>query len=79
MAFRIPALVAIAGISFACAALLRRAHRQQLSQRSPAKPPALQTWEGEGGGLPDGGPGVAAAPAAPAAPPTGKPARKSAV
>lgn len=38
------------------ASTLVRTHRRRLDARSPAKPEALQTWEGEGGGLPDGGP-----------------------
>lgn len=38
---------------------LRQARRQRLARKPPpAKPAPIQTWEGEGGGLPDGGPGA---------------------
>lgn len=37
---------------------LRQARRQRLARKPPpAKPAPIQAWEGEGGGLPDGGPG----------------------
>jgi hypothetical protein len=53
------AMLALAALSFAGVSVLRRQHRQRLAARPKAKPEALQTWEGEGGGLPNGGPGPA--------------------
>jgi hypothetical protein len=31
---------------------LRRCHARRRVERTPAKPETLQTWEGEGGGIP---------------------------
>lgn len=38
--------------------------RSQRRLASSGQSPALQTWEGEGGGLPDGGPGERTQPVA---------------
>ncbi len=56
-------LLAAAALSWIGWTALRKS-QQRLAARSKAKPEALQTWEGEGGGLPDGGPGASVTPAA---------------
>jgi hypothetical protein len=48
-------LLALAALSVAGWAALRRRQHHRLAMRAKAKPEALQTWEGEGG-LPDAGP-----------------------
>jgi len=52
-------LTSLALITIACAAFTRvnRVHAARLQAKPAAKPEAVQTWEGEGGGLPTGGPG----------------------
>jgi hypothetical protein len=56
------ALAAVAALTFG--ALLRALQRGQTpAEPQAAHPPPLHTWEGEGGGLPDGGPGVPVTPA----------------
>jgi len=45
------------GIGVAALTRVKNVHRGRLSARPAAKPEAVQTWEGEGGGLPTGGPG----------------------
>ena len=61
-------LTSLALISLALAAMTRvnRVHATRTHARPKAKSPEVQTWEGEGGGLPTGGPGpgVKVAPAA---------------
>jgi hypothetical protein len=61
-------LSSLALITIAYAALTRvnKVHATRSATRAVAKPEAVQTWEGEGGGLPTGGPGpgVKVAPAA---------------
>jgi len=61
-------LASLALITLAGAAMARvgKVHATRRHARPAAKPAALQTWEGEGGGLPTGGPGpgVAVTPAA---------------
>lgn len=52
--FALLTLVALSAIGWTA---LRKTHRKRLAGRPTAKPEALQTWEGEGGGLPDAGPG----------------------
>jgi hypothetical protein len=60
-------LTSLALITLACVALTRvgRVHAARLHAKPAAKPEDVQTWEGEGGGLPSGGPGpgVKVAPA----------------
>jgi hypothetical protein len=60
------ALLALAALSVAGWSALRNKHQQHLATKPHAKPEALQTWEGEGGGLPGGGPGQHAAASMPA-------------
>jgi hypothetical protein len=61
-------LTSLALITIAYAAMTRvsKVHTTRYQARPKAKPPEVQTWEGEGGGLPTGGPGpgVKVAPAA---------------
>ena len=60
-------LTSLALITIAYAALSRvnTVHARRFAARPATKPEAVQTWEGEGGGLPGGGPGpgVRVAPA----------------
>lgn len=56
------ALLAVAALSLSGWTALRKRHRQRLAARPHAKPEALQHWEGEGGSLPDGGPGMKVSP-----------------
>jgi hypothetical protein len=61
-------LTSLALVTIAYAALTRvnKVHAARSHGKPAAKPEAVQTWEGEGGGLPSGGPGpgVKVAPAA---------------
>ena len=61
-------LTSLALITLAYAALSRvnKVHTTRFQAKPAAKPEEVQTWEGEGGGLPTGGPGpgVKVAPAA---------------
>ena len=61
-------LTSLALITIAYAALTRvnKVHTARFHAKPAAKPEDVQTWEGEGGGLPSGGPGpgVKVAPAA---------------
>jgi hypothetical protein len=61
-------LTSLALITIAYAALSRvnKVHATRFHAKPAAKPEEVQTWEGEGGGLPTGGPGpgVKVAPAA---------------
>ena len=61
-------LTSLALITIAYAAFTRvnKVHAGRTQARPAAKPEEVQTWEGEGGGLPGGGPGpgVKVAPAA---------------
>jgi hypothetical protein len=61
-------LTSLALITLAYAALSRvgKVHSARFAAKPAAKPEEVQTWEGEGGGLPSGGPGagVKVAPAA---------------
>jgi hypothetical protein len=50
-------LLALAALSVVGWSALRTKHQQRLAAKPHAKAEALQTWEGEGGGLPNGGPG----------------------
>ena len=61
-------LTTLALITIAYTALTRvnQVHTKRFHAKPAAKPEEVQTWEGEGGGLPSGGPGagVKVAPAA---------------
>lgn len=57
-------LFALAALSFTGLAALRTKHQRRLAAKG--KPEVLQTWEGEGGGPPNGGPGQTVSPTAPA-------------
>ena len=61
-------LTSLALITIGAAALTRvnKVHASRFAAKPAAKPEAVQTWEGEGGGLPSRGPGagVKVAPAA---------------
>jgi hypothetical protein len=59
--------LALAGLSYVGLNALRNKHHERLAKTPRAKPEALQTWEGEGGGLPNGGPGLSVNPVAPRA------------
>ena len=65
-------LTSLALITIAYAAFTRvnKVHAARYQAKPAAKPTEVQTWEGEGGGLPSGGPGpgVKVAPAAVADP-----------
>jgi len=65
-------LTSLALITVAYAAFTRvnKVHAARYQGKPAAKPEEVQTWEGEGGGLPSGGPGpgVKVAPAAVADP-----------
>ena len=65
-------LTSLALITVAYAAFTRvnKVHAARYHGKPAAKPEEVQTWEGEGGGLPSGGPGpgVKVAPAAVADP-----------
>ncbi|MBI5721174.1 MAG: hypothetical protein HZC37_26170 [Burkholderiales bacterium] len=56
------ALLATTALSLAAWMLHRRRQRQRLAARPRAKPEVLQRWEGEGGALPEGGPGITVSP-----------------
>ena len=58
--------LALIGIGYLALARVNKVHTSRYHARPAAKPEEVQTWEGEGGGLPSGGPGpgVKVAPAA---------------
>jgi hypothetical protein len=58
--------LALIGIGYLALARVSKVHTSRYHARPAAKPHEVQTWEGEGGGLPSGGPGpgVKVAPAA---------------
>jgi hypothetical protein len=58
-------LLALVALSFTGLAALRTT-QQRRRLAAKVKPEVLQTWEGEGGGLPNGGPGQTVSPTAPA-------------
>jgi hypothetical protein len=58
-------LLALAALSVTGLNALRKKHRERLAATPKAKPAPLQTWEGEGGGLPNGGPGLTVEPTVP--------------
>jgi hypothetical protein len=53
--------LALLGIVLAAAARVREVHSLRTSARPRAKAPDVERWEGEGGGLPNGGPGAGVA------------------
>jgi hypothetical protein len=52
------ALLTLVALSVTGWSVILSSQRRRLAGRSAAKPEPLQTWEGEGGGLPNGGPGI---------------------
>ncbi len=58
--------LALGALAYAAISRISRVHHTRAHARPKAKPAEVQTWEGEGGGLPTGGPGpgVKVAPAA---------------
>jgi len=62
--------LALVTIAYAAFTRVNKVHTARFDGKPAAKPEAVQTWEGEGGGLPSGGPGpgVNVAPAAVADP-----------
>ena len=59
MAQRTIALMTLAALCVVGWSAVRKTHQRRLAAQPRAKPVALQTWEGEGGGLPKGVPEVA--------------------
>ena len=51
-------LIALAALGLTGWAVTRSRQRRRIDNKSLNKTRALQTWEGEGGGLPNGGPQV---------------------
>jgi hypothetical protein len=49
--------LALVGIGLVALSRVKNVHRGRVSAKPAAKPEAVQTWEGEVGGLPTGGPG----------------------
>ena len=58
--------LALLTIGYLALTRVSKVHSARFAARPAAKPEEVQTWEGEGGGLPTGGPGpgVKVAPAA---------------
>jgi hypothetical protein len=50
--------LALAAITLAAYDRVRRIHAHRTTARPSAKPAEVERWEGEGGGLPTGGPGA---------------------
>jgi hypothetical protein len=57
MPLRSISLLALAALSITGLAKWRQVYQRHQAARPQSDPQPLQTWEGEGGGLPDGGPG----------------------
>jgi len=57
MPLRSISLLALAALSITSLAKWRQVHQRRQAARPQSNPQPLQTWEGEGGGLSDGGPG----------------------
>ena len=57
MSIRPIALLTLAALALAGYSTFHKARQRRAADRSKAPPGPIQTWEGEGGGLPDGGPG----------------------
>lgn len=49
--------LSLVGIGLVALSRVKSVHHGRVSAKPAAKPEAVQTWEGEGGGLPTGGPG----------------------
>jgi hypothetical protein len=62
--------LALITVAYAAFSRVSKVHAARFHGKPAAKPEDVQTWEGEGGGLPSGGPGpgVKVAPAAVADP-----------
>ena len=62
--------LALITVAYAAFSRVSKVHAARYHAKPAAKPEEVQTWEGEGGGLPGGGPGpgVKVAPAAVADP-----------
>ena len=62
--------LALITVAYAAFSRVSKVHAARFHGKPSAKPEDVQTWEGEGGGLPSGGPGpgVKVAPAAVADP-----------
>ena len=58
--------LALLALAYVAVTKLNKVHTKRFAAKPAAKPEEVQTWEGEGGGLPTGGPGpgVKVAPAA---------------
>jgi hypothetical protein len=53
--------LALLGIVLAAAARVREVHTHRTTAKPRTKPVDVERWEGEGGGLPNGGPGAGVA------------------
>jgi hypothetical protein len=53
--------LALVSIMLAAAARVRQVHTHRFAAKPRAKPLDVERWEGEGGGLPNGGPGAGVA------------------
>jgi len=51
------ASLALLGLGLVVLSRVKTVHEGRLRMKPAAKPHEVQTWEGEGGGLPTGGPG----------------------
>jgi hypothetical protein len=58
--------LALLAVAYVALTKVNKVHTTRFAAKPAAKPEEVQTWEGEGGGLPTGGPGpgVKVAPAA---------------
>jgi hypothetical protein len=50
-------LLGLIGLAFVSLSRVKSVHQGRVQAKPAAKPEEVQTWEGEGGGLPTGGPG----------------------
>jgi|PlaIllAssembly_1097288.scaffolds.fasta_scaffold1241284_1 hypothetical protein len=66
MTLRTLPLLALAALSITSLAKWRQVHQRRQTAKPQSDPQPLQVWEGEGGGLPDGGPGPTARGRSPA-------------
>lgn len=62
---RILNTLALLAVAYVALTKVNKVHTTRFAAKPAAKPEEVQTWEGEGGGLPTGGPGpgVKVAPA----------------